>query len=214
MSYITTEWVSKLGGNPSHWRLHHLMAAAQAAALHWPQCCQITVHESRMFWFYFYNLAGSDMSAIFIYVNGLNIEHLYTVWKDHQVIVYVKIWILISMFQISLSKLVAFNRPMRSLLNASHLLDGYYCPFVYHLDIWNPLCYCSKKDRERERESAELGITFTPHTCFWFLQSQDWRIYFSTLSCLWVMGNLTEQCMRGMANVQASVGFSSCFGFK
>lgn len=43
------------------------------------------------------------MSAIFIYVNGLNIEHLHSEWKDHQVIVYVRFWGLISLFQISSS---------------------------------------------------------------------------------------------------------------
>lgn len=96
MSWITTEWVNELGWNSSHWRLHHLTAAAQAAAPRWPQCCQMTVHESRIFGFYFYNLAGSDMLAIFIYVNGLNIEHLHGVWKDHQVIVHVRFWGLIS----------------------------------------------------------------------------------------------------------------------
>ena len=43
------------------------------------------------------------MLAIFIYVNGLNKEHLHIVWKDNQVIVSVSFGGLILMFQISSS---------------------------------------------------------------------------------------------------------------
>lgn len=158
---MNNNWVGEWAGWELQ-RLHHLMAAALAGAPHWPQCCQMTVHESRMFWFYFYNLAGSDMSTVFIYVNGLNIEHLHSVWKDQQVNVYVRFWGPILIFKISSSSRATFDNFIRR-------WEHFWMLYIFRW-LWLSICLSSWHlesivllQQEGHRERVQYRALLLPH---------------------------------------------------